>query len=61
MTSSEELLEDKLQNRAVVKGGLLEFKKDSDKVLLAVAVRPDGKKNWMVSDQVLLRTAKPAT
>ncbi|KAK4773407.1 hypothetical protein SAY87_028426 [Trapa incisa] len=51
LTSSGELLEDKLQNRTVVKGRLLEFKKDTEKVLLAVAVRPDGKKNWMVSDQ----------
>ncbi|OWM82301.1 hypothetical protein CDL15_Pgr001875 [Punica granatum] len=51
LTSSGELVENKLQNRALEKGGLLEFKKDSDKVLLAVAQRPDGKKNWMVSDQ----------
>lgn len=37
---------------------LLEFKKDSDRVLLAVAQRPDGKKNWMVFDQVLVETTK---
>ncbi|KAF7844583.1 ribonuclease II, chloroplastic/mitochondrial [Senna tora] len=47
----EELLEDRLVSRSLEKGLLLEFKKDSDKKLLAVAQRPDGKKNWMVSDQ----------
>ncbi|KAK7259975.1 hypothetical protein RIF29_25630 [Crotalaria pallida] len=46
-----ELLEDRLVNRTLQKGLLLEFKKDSDRILLAVAQRPDGKKNWMVSDQ----------
>ncbi|KAI4340072.1 hypothetical protein MLD38_024944 [Melastoma candidum] len=51
LTSSGELLEDKLVNRALEKGLLLEFKKDSEKVFLAVAQRPDGKKNWMVLDQ----------
>ncbi|KAG6643190.1 hypothetical protein CIPAW_09G193400 [Carya illinoinensis] len=51
LTSSGKLLEDKLVNRAMEKGLLLEFKKDSDRVLLAVAQRPDGKKNWMVYDQ----------
>ncbi|KAL4605067.1 hypothetical protein ACB092_09G001700 [Castanea dentata] len=51
LTSSGELLEDKLANRVLEKGLLLEFKKDSDRVLLAVAQKPDGKKNWMVSDQ----------
>lgn len=34
------------------KGLLLEFKKDSERLLLAVVLRPDGKKNWIVSDQV---------
>lgn len=58
LTSSGELLKDKLVNRALEKGLLLEFKKDSEKVLLAVTQRPDGKKNWMVSDQVLLDTTK---
>ncbi|XP_027337801.1 ribonuclease II, chloroplastic/mitochondrial isoform X5 [Abrus precatorius] len=47
----EELVEDRLVNRSLQKGLLLEFKKDSDRVLLAVAQRPDGKKNWMVFDQ----------
>ncbi|KAK4270333.1 hypothetical protein QN277_023379 [Acacia crassicarpa] len=47
----EEILEDRLVSRSLQKGLLLEFKKESDKILLAVAQRPDGKKNWMVSDQ----------
>lgn len=51
LTSSGDLLEDKLEKRALQKGFLLEFKKDSERVLLAVAQKPDGKKNWMVSDQ----------
>ncbi|XVF08103.1 hypothetical protein REPUB_Repub06bG0197100 [Reevesia pubescens] len=51
LTSSSELLEDKLVNRELEKGLLLEFKKDSDRILLGVAQRPDGKKNWMVYDQ----------
>ncbi|PON76112.1 Replication factor A protein [Trema orientale] len=44
-------LEGRLAKRTLQKGFLLEFKKDSDRVLLAVAQKPDGKKNWMVSDQ----------
>lgn len=52
----EELIEDRLVTRSLEKGLLLEFKKDSDKKLLAVAQRPDGKKNWMVSDQVQVET-----
>ncbi|MBA0684467.1 hypothetical protein Goari_026052 [Gossypium aridum] len=51
LTTSGELLEDKLVNQEIEKGLLLEFKKDSDRVLLGVAQRPDGKKNWMVYDQ----------
>ncbi|KAL6977450.1 ribonucleotide-diphosphate reductase subunit rnr1 [Sarracenia purpurea var. burkii] len=51
LTSTAELPEDKLDKRALQKGFLLEFKKDSERVFLAVAQRPDGKKNWMVSDQ----------
>lgn len=54
---NEELIEDRLVNRSLEKGLLLEFKKDSDRILLAVAQRPDGKKNWMVLDQVLVETA----
>lgn len=52
---SGELTEDKLMNRTLEKGLLLEFKKDSERVLLAVAQRPDGKKNWMVFDQVVVK------
>ncbi|XP_010543300.1 PREDICTED: ribonuclease II, chloroplastic/mitochondrial isoform X3 [Tarenaya hassleriana] len=51
LTSTGELLEDKLANQELQAGFLLEFKKDADRVLLAVAHRPDGKKNWMVFDQ----------
>ncbi|XVF55274.1 hypothetical protein PTKIN_Ptkin06aG0023700 [Pterospermum kingtungense] len=51
LTSTGELLEDKLVNQELKKGLLLEFKKDSDRILLGVAQRPDGKKNWMVHDQ----------
>ncbi|XVE96893.1 hypothetical protein REPUB_Repub02eG0262900 [Reevesia pubescens] len=51
LTSSGELLEDKFINPELQKGFLLEFKKDSDRILLGVAQRPDGKKNWMVYDQ----------
>ncbi|GLT79200.1 hypothetical protein SLA2020_506960 [Shorea laevis] len=51
LTSTGELLEDKLVNKELEKGLLLEFKKDSDRVLLAVAQRRDGKKNWIVFDQ----------
>lgn len=57
---AREILEDKLVNRTLQEGLLLEFKKDSDRVLLAVAQRPDGKKNWMVSDQVLVETTNAA-
>ncbi|GAU28032.1 hypothetical protein TSUD_264900 [Trifolium subterraneum] len=48
---NEVLTEDRLVKRLLQKGLLLEFKKDSDRILLAVAQRPDGKKNWIVSDQ----------
>ena len=43
-------------NQAVEKGLLVEFKKDSERVLLAVVQRRDGKKNWMVYDQVQVET-----
>ncbi|XP_058764089.1 ribonuclease II, chloroplastic/mitochondrial-like [Vicia villosa] len=48
---NEQLIEDRLVSRSLEKGLLLEFKKDSERILLAVAQRPDGKKNWMVIDQ----------
>ncbi|KAH0737014.1 hypothetical protein KY290_035719 [Solanum tuberosum] len=51
LVSTGELLEDKLKKGTLQKGLLLEFKKDSERLLLAVALKPDGKKNWMVSDQ----------
>lgn len=55
LRSNEELLENKSGKQALQKGLLLEFRKDPERVLLAVAQKPDGKKNWMVSDQVLLK------
>ncbi|KAK6146914.1 hypothetical protein DH2020_017826 [Rehmannia glutinosa] len=51
LKSSEELLENKSGKQVLQKGLLLEFRKDPERVLLAVAQKPDGKKNWMVSDQ----------
>ncbi|KAL2508303.1 ribonuclease II [Forsythia ovata] len=51
LKSNEELLENKSGKQMLQKGLLLELKKDSEKVLLAVAQKPDGKKNLMVSDQ----------
>ncbi|ERN07900.1 ribonuclease II, chloroplastic/mitochondrial isoform X2 [Amborella trichopoda] len=51
LLSSKELIEDKLEKRVLRKGVLLEFRKDSDRILLGVAEKPDGKRNWMVSDQ----------
>ncbi|KAK6943654.1 Ribonuclease II/R [Dillenia turbinata] len=49
--SSGESLDEKIEKHALHKGALLEFRKDSERMLLAVAQKPDGKKNWMVSDQ----------
>lgn len=60
LKSNEEILENKLGKQVLQKGFLLEFKKDPERVLLAVAQKPDGKKNWMVSDQVLLETTNAA-
>ncbi|KAG9454669.1 hypothetical protein H6P81_007573 [Aristolochia fimbriata] len=51
LIGSQELTEDKLEKWVLQKGLLLEFQKDSERVLLAVAQKPDGKKNWMVFDQ----------
>ncbi|KAL0309864.1 UNVERIFIED_CONTAM: Ribonuclease II, chloroplastic/mitochondrial [Sesamum radiatum] len=51
LKSSEELVENKLGKQVLEKGLLLEFRKDPERVLLAVAQKPDGKKNWMVADQ----------
>ncbi|KAL9242492.1 hypothetical protein vseg_016484 [Gypsophila vaccaria] len=51
LAKTAELLEQNHGKQALRGGLLLEFKKDSERVLLAVAQKPDGKKNWMVSDQ----------
>lgn len=45
------LLDDKLRKQVLQKGLLLEFKKDAERILLAVAQKPDGRRNWIVSDQ----------
>lgn len=52
LSTGGEVLQDKPEKTTLQKGLLLEFKKDSERVLLAVAQKPDGKKNWMVFDQV---------
>lgn len=51
LETSAEHLEKRSGKQALQKGLLLEFKKDTERVLLAVVQKPDGKKNWMVSDQ----------
>lgn len=53
LAGSQEVLNTTIENRVLQKGILLEFQKDYDRTLLAVAQKPDGKRNWMVSDQVL--------
>jgi exoribonuclease II len=50
---TKELSDNKIDKRTLQKGLLLEFQKDSERSLLAVVERPDGKKNWVVADQVL--------
>lgn len=60
LKSSEELSQSKLGKQTLQKGLLLEFRKDPERVLLAVAQKPDGKKNWMVSDQVSIETINAA-
>ncbi|KAL2553052.1 Ribonuclease II [Forsythia ovata] len=47
LKSSEEFFENKSGKRMLQKGLLLEFKKDLERVLLAIAQKPGGKKNWM--------------
>lgn len=47
-----DILDDKIERRALQRGLLVEFKKDSERVMLAVVQKPDGKKNWMVTDKV---------
>ncbi|XP_075509227.1 ribonuclease II, chloroplastic/mitochondrial [Primulina tabacum] len=51
LKSSEEIIGNKSGKAVLQKGLLLEFKKEPERVFLAVAQKPDGKKNWMVSDQ----------
>ncbi|CAA2976922.1 Hypothetical predicted protein, partial [Olea europaea subsp. europaea] len=46
----------KKKRKVLLKGFLLEFKKDPGKVLLAVVEKPDGKKNWM--DPTLLEFSR---
>ena len=53
MQGTKELPDNKIDKRTLQKGLLLEFQKDSERSLLDVVERPDGKKNWMVTDQVL--------
>lgn len=53
LPTSKEISDVNLVKKALQKGLLLEFRKDSQKLLLAVTQKPDGKKNWMVYDQVL--------
>ncbi|KAL5716728.1 hypothetical protein ACHQM5_009856 [Ranunculus cassubicifolius] len=51
LVSTGDIVLDRLEKRVLHKGLLLEFRKDAERVLLAVAQRPDGKKNWIVIDQ----------
>ncbi|OEL26014.1 Ribonuclease II, chloroplastic/mitochondrial [Dichanthelium oligosanthes] len=60
LQGTKELSDNKIDKRALQKGLLLEFQKDSERSLLAVVERPDGKKNWMVTDQNgILSSIKP--
>jgi len=60
LQGTKELSDNKMDKRALQKGLLLEFQKDSQRSLLAVVERPDGKKNWMVTDQNgILSSIKP--
>lgn len=53
LQGTKELPDNKIVKRTLQKGLLLEFQKDPERSLLAVVERPDGKKNWMVTDQVV--------
>ncbi|XP_062207405.1 ribonuclease II, chloroplastic/mitochondrial-like isoform X1 [Phragmites australis] len=60
LQGTKELSDNKIDKRTLQKGLLLEFQKDSERSLLAVVERPDGKKNWMVTDQNgILSSIKP--
>jgi hypothetical protein len=52
LQDTKELSGSKIDKKTLQKGFLLEFVKDSERSLLAVVERPDGKKNWVVTDQV---------
>jgi hypothetical protein len=52
LQDTKELPGSKIDKKTLQKGLLLEFVKDSERSLLAVVERPDGKKNWVVTDQV---------
>jgi hypothetical protein len=52
LQGTKELSDSKIDKKTIQKGLLLEFVKDSERSLLAVVERPDGKKNWVVTDQV---------
>jgi hypothetical protein len=56
LQGTKELSDNKIDKRTLQKGLLLEFQKDSERFLLAVVERPDGKKNWKVTDQVSKET-----
>ncbi|KAF6993315.1 hypothetical protein CFC21_010227 [Triticum aestivum] len=60
LQGTKELSDSKIEKRTIQKGLLLEFHKDSERSLLAVVERPDGKKNWVVTDQNgILSSIKP--
>ncbi|KAL6614185.1 hypothetical protein ACP70R_036455 [Stipagrostis hirtigluma subsp. patula] len=60
LQGTKELSDNKIDKRTLQKGLLLEFQKDSERSLLAVVERADGKKNWMVTDQNgILSSIKP--
>uniref|UniRef100_A0A0E0IQD9 RNB domain-containing protein n=2 Tax=Oryza TaxID=4527 RepID=A0A0E0IQD9_ORYNI len=60
LQGTKELSDNKIDKRTLQKGLLLEFQKDSERFLLAVVERPDGKKNWKVTDQNgILSSIKP--
>uniref|UniRef100_A0A7N0RGU8 RNB domain-containing protein n=1 Tax=Kalanchoe fedtschenkoi TaxID=63787 RepID=A0A7N0RGU8_KALFE len=51
IAGSLEVVDDKVEKKVLQRGLLVEFRKDSERVMLAVVQKPDGKKNWMVTDQ----------
>ncbi|CAM0957974.1 unnamed protein product [Alopecurus aequalis] len=60
LQGTKELSDSKIDKKTLQKGLLLEFHKDAERSLLAVVERPDGKKNWVVTDQNgILSSIKP--